>query len=208
MCIRDRVTVLNGGILDSIASDFTFSDSVTITSDLTVNGTTTLTGPVEGRGFDEAVNERISQAGAGTIHVHGTATSPGGITTPDGGLLVARLPAGDDYREAVSFYTYDNTMVWRFILNDDSFRAQFNEGDYYATNGYFSTTGVESDAVQSGQWLLLCTGRTQESSRLDVYFRVITDGIMPTTNTSPGDEWQPRVEGSSFKMNLHTIVLS
>ena len=51
--------------------------------------------------------------------------------------------------------------------------------------------------MQSGQLLLLCTGRTQESARLDVYFRVITDGIMPTTNTSPGNEWQQRVPGSA-----------
>ena len=87
-------------------------------------------------------------------------------------------------------------MVWRFVGTDASLRSQFNKGDYYATNGYFSTTEVESDVVQSGQLLLLCTGRTQETARLDVYFRVIADGIMPST-TNVGDEWRQRVSGSA-----------
>ena len=123
---------------------------------------------MSGVGITDFVNGIASQHGSDVLHVHATATSPGGITTPDGALLVAHLPAGDNYREAISFHTYDNTMVWRFILDDDSFRAQFNKGDYYATNGYFSTTEVESDVVQSGQLLLLCTGRNQETSSLAV----------------------------------------
>ena len=250
----EEVTVINGGILDSIADDFTFSNNVTIDGnlvvdgtitlgdsitdqatvsgdltvegDLTVNGDTTLgdtidddttvsgdltvngaliasgtsdlEGVVTGNGITNLITSIASQHGSGTLHVHATATSPGAVTTPDGNPLVTHLfeAEPDDYNDAIAFYSYDNTMTWRFTGNNVSLRSQFSKGDYYATNGYFSTTEVESDTVVSGQWLLLCTGVTQESSRLDVYFRVITDGILPAS-TNVGDEWQRRVPGSS-----------
>ena len=214
----EEITVINGGILTSFAGDRTFTDNVTIEGNLTVDGNTTLgnagtdtvtvtgalttngasdiEGEVSGIGITDFVNGIVSQHGSGTLHIHDTATSPGGVTTPDGNPLVTHLPAGDDYREAISFYTYDDTMVWRFVGTNASLRSQFNKGDYYATNGYFSTTEVESDVVQSGQLLLLCTGRTQETARLDVYFRVIADGIMPA-GANVGDEWRQRVSGSA-----------
>ena len=171
-------------------------NSITTSGASTFNGTSDIEGEVSGIGITDFVNGIVSQHGSGTLHIHATATSPGGVTTPDGNPLVTHLPAGDDYREAISFYTYDDTMVWRFVGTNASLRSQFNKGDYYATNGYFSTTEVESDVVQSGQLLLLCTGRNQETARLDVHFRVIADGIMPA-GANVGNEWRQRVSGSA-----------
>ena len=92
-------------------------------------------------------------------------------------------------------------MIWRFAGEDGPTRNQFSRGNYYATSGYFPTNGgtltteVASDEVQSGEWLLFCTGVTQEpSGRLTVTFRVITDGIDVTTDTT---NWTNHPSGSS-----------
>ena len=102
-----------------------------------VSGASDIEGEVSGIGITDFVNGIVSQHGSGTLHIHAIATSPGGVTTPNGNPLVTHLPAGDDYREAISFYTYDDTMVWRFVGDTDDIltplRGQFNKGDYYAT---------------------------------------------------------------------------
>ena len=184
----------------------TGSNVIEVTTDadgngiVNVSGASDIEGEVSGVGITDFVNGIASQHGSDTIHIHATATSPGAVTSPGGNPLVAHLPAGDNYREAISFYTYDDTMVWRFVGDTDDvltpLRSQFNKGDYYATSGYFSTTSVETRTVQSGELLLLCTGRTQEPARLDVYFRIIADGILPAT-TNVGNEWRQRVSGSA-----------
>ena len=92
-------------------------------------------------------------------------------------------------------------MTWRFLGSGAPTTDQFIRGNYYATSGYFPTSGgvltteVASDVIQSGEWLLLCTGVTQEprNGRLIVSFRVITDGIDVTTS----NEWLNRPSGSS-----------
>ena len=226
----DEITVLNGGILDSIAGPFTFSDNVTfdgdinvlagtgsnvlevstnaddestvaVTGDLTVSGDTTLVGDVDGDGFDRSVVTLINQHSGGTadLHVHGTATSPGTVTDDGVDPLVTHLyqVSTGDYTDAIDYYTYDDTMVWRFTGLDVLSANNFVKGDYYATNGYFSGTEVESDTVVSGHWLLRCTERIQEAGgarRLIISFKVITNGLDVTVR--PGD-WLNEPSGSS-----------
>ena len=254
----EEVTVLNGGILDSIASDFTFSDSVTIRSnltvdgntilgnedtdsttingtlttsstsalegnvtvgttsdnsnltvngDLTVTGTSDLDGDVVGEGFVESVVDLVNEhGGSSSLHLHGTASTTDPVdfvTAPGGNHLLSYLfqAVSGDFNDAINYFTYDDTMVWRFIGEDGPTRNQFSRGNYYATSGYFPTNGgtltteVASDEVQSGEWLLFCTGVTQEpSGRLTVSFRVITDGIDVTTDTT---NWTNHPSGSS-----------
>ena len=78
-------------------------NSITTSGASTFNGTSDIEGEVSGIGITDFVNGIVSQHGSGTLHIHATATSPGGVTTPDGNPLVTHLPAGDDYREAISF---------------------------------------------------------------------------------------------------------
>ena len=223
-----EVTVLNGGILENIAGPFTFSDNVTINGNLTANGDTTLgneatdeitvngvlttngtadlDGDVVGEGFVEAVVDLVNEhGGSSSLHLHGTASTTDPVdfvTAPGGNHLLSYLfqAVSGDFNDAINYFTYDDTMVWRFIGEDGPTRNQFSRGNYYATSGYFPTTGgtltteQSSDEVQSGEWLLLCTGVTQEpSGRLTVSFRVISNGIDVTTDS----DWFNHPDGSS-----------
>ena len=199
------VSALEGNV--TVGTTDTNSD-LTVNGDLTVTGTSDLAGDVEGRGFVNAVVEIADEhgGGSGSIHVHGTAstTDPVDFVDPPGddnllSYLFESEP--DDFNDSIDYYTYDDTMTWRFLGSGAPTTDQFIRGNYYATSEYFPTSGgtltteVASDIVQSGEWLLLCTGVTQEprNGRLIVSFRVITNGIDVTTS----NEWLNRPSGSS-----------
>ena len=210
-----------GVIGHATLSSADYSGDVTFNGPMIARNTSELEGEVSGDGFDRAVTALIGQHGGGSasLHVHGTAatTDPVTFVTPPGGdhlLSYLFVVDGTDYNDAIDYYTYDDTMTWRFLGAGAPTTANFVRGNYYATSGYFPTSGgtldteVDSDAIQDGEWLLRCTDVTQEpnNGRLIVSFRVITDGIDVATDTT---DWVNRPTGSSqYVINSTNFILT
>ena len=106
-----RVEADTGSNVLEVSTNADNESTVAVTGDLTVSGNTTLTGDVDGDGFDNSVIALIDQHGGGTadFHVHGTASTTDpvdSVTPPGGNHLLSYLfeVEDDDFNDAIDYY--------------------------------------------------------------------------------------------------------